>query len=600
MTVSRAARVAERAWLAAALLVSAVAVGTIIPQDWVGIDEGALSLAARNVNAGYLPHRDFTYPYTGGLAFLGALTAQLFGETMIAARWVLFACFLPWLLGVWSIARRICEPAIAATVVALCATWTLPMYPAALPTWYLLFLMTAVVLALLRWEEDGHPRWIFAAGLLCGLAIVLKQTGLYLLVASGLGVLAIRQSKAAASGDARPNPVIVSLLILGFAVPALIVARRGVVTGDLLLIVVPVAAVLGALILRERRLGSGPPREVYGAWVRLLAGALVFPAFLVTVFAVRGGLGAAVDGLLRESARTVGFIEAAMKPLGVVLAHGLPPMAVAAGLLLMKPSRLQVGLSFLAAGVAFTLAWKTDPGYRAVWHFTTLIVPVCASVVLWDETSRRHARPASALVLILAAAMALQGLNQFPLGAANYFGYVAPLAFLLAIALAATRGLERRLAFAGVLLLTYALRFHRIGDVGTLAFGPIWRENTYPLPGPHAGVSVSREDAATYTRLLELVAAHGGPDSVAAGPELPALYVLSGTRRLVRQPYLFIDDEHADSAAMAAALDIASTRSVAIQEAPTLVPRIGPEARAWLANRFPNAERVGTIEFRWR
>jgi hypothetical protein len=598
--MSSVTRIPERAWLIAALLVAGITVGTALAHDWTPLDEGTLSLSSRYVNAGFLPHRDFTYPYTGGLAFLGALTARAFGDTMLGARWVLFAVFLLWLCGTWGIARRLCTPPVAAIVVILAAFWSLLMYPAAQPTWYLLFLMTGAVAALLRWDERNEARWVVVAGLLCGLGIVLKQTGLYLLVAAGLGVLAIRQSKQSATHGARANPVVLALLTIGFAVPALLVARKGVLTGDALIVAVPIAAVLATLLLRERRAGSGPASELIAAWSRLLAGAAVFPALLLSVYAARGGLGAAVDGLLRESVRTFGRIETDMKPLGIVLAHGLPVAIVAVILLRLKPSRLQLGLSVAAAGVAFALAWMSDPGYRAVWHFTTLIIPAAALGVAWYERRRDPGHPVPSSILLVAAAMALQGLNQFPFGAANYFGYVAPLAFLLVAMMASWRGAERRLVFVAALPLAYAFRFHRIGDVGTLAFGPVWREATHALPGPHAGLFVVEEDSATYARLLELVRANGGPDSVVAGPELAALYVLSGTTRLVRQPYLLVDDEHADSAAVAAALDVASTRAVAIQDAPIFLPRLRPDAREWIAIRYPNAERVGSIEFRWR
>ena len=128
----------------------------------------------------------------------------------------------------------------------------------------------------------------------------------------------------------------------------------------------------------------------------------------------------------------------------------------------------------------------------------------------------------------------------------------------------------------------------------------MWWDDAHQLPGAHGKLLVTTADSATHARVVALIAEHGGAETFAAGPELPALFVLAGTKRLVSQPYLLAPDANADSTALAVAVDAARTRLVVINSAPQFLPAVSASARLWLAHRFPFSERVGAMEVRWQ
>ncbi|HVZ50284.1 MAG TPA: glycosyltransferase family 39 protein [Gemmatimonadaceae bacterium] len=609
---------AAAGWAATACGIAVVTVATKLPHDWVPFDEGTIALSARMVAAGYLPHRDFAYPYTGALAWWNAAGVRAFGPSMLVPRWQLFALFLAWLPAVWSLTRRFAPPALAAASMALAAWWSVLVYPAAMPTTVVLFLTTWSLVALARWADDERPRWLVLAGVCAGTAITVKQTGLYTLVGAGLGVLAIAQARAAEPGGEAPgargpiDAVVTALLGAGMLVPAVIVWRRGVLGGELLL-ALPLMGVMGALGARGRTPGAGRAlrRTVVASWGALLAGAAVPVVALVAWFAANGALGALYDGAVVGGERTAATIARAMPPVLPMIALAMPVAAAVwmAGWPRTAPRRMAAAT--VGALVICVAAMEYVPAYRAVWYAAQVMACAAVCGVAWQ--SRRAAVPYGhrGVPLAIACATALLGLNALPYAAPNYFAYAAPLAVLSGIAwwsvardgvAAAGRPASPwlRSPLPVLLFLAFGGWFHRIGSVHTVGDGSIWWDDAHRLVGPAGGVRVTAADSATYARLRELVAAHGGPDAFAAGPELSALYLLSGTTRVVRQPFLLVPDAHADSTAMAQLLDTTATRAVAINLAPTFLPVPGPGVRAWLAARYPFAERVGDIDFRWR
>jgi hypothetical protein len=331
----------------------------------------------------------------------------------------------------------------------------------------------------------------------------------------------------------------------------------------------------------------------------------------VAWFAGHGALGALYDGAVVGGERTATTIARPMPPVPSMIALAMPVAAAAwlAGRPRAAPLRMVAGV--VGALIMCGAAMEYVPAYRSIWYAAQ--VAACAAVcgVAWQSRRATCAHARGGVPLAIACATALLGLNAVPYAAPNYFAYVAPLALLSGIAwwavardgaAAAGRPVSPwlRSPLPVLLALAFGGWFHRIGSVHTVGDGSIWWDDAHPLVGPAGGVRVTAADSATYARLRELVAAHGGPEAFTAGPELSALYVLSGTTRVVRQPFLLVPDAHADAAAMARLLDTTATRAVAINDAPTFLPRIDPGARAWLATRYPFVERVGDIDFRWR
>ena len=165
---------------------------------------------------------------------------------------------------------------------------------------------------------------------------------------------------------------------------------------------------------------------------------------------------------------------------------------------------------------------------------------------------------------------------------------------------AARAGLAQRTIIPAAVLLLFGGWFHRIGNVATVGFGPIWWDDAHALPGPHGRLLVSSADSAQQSRIVALIAEHAGSDQFAAGPELPQLFVLAGTRRLVAQPYLLAPDARADAAGIRAAIDTMRIRMVVLNDAPHFLPPLSASARVWISTQYPNSERVGDVDVRWR
>ena len=617
-------------WAGGATGVALISVATMVLHGWVPMDEGAAVLSAWYVTDGALPHHDFSYPYTGALPYVHALGLRLFGDTMASMRYTLVLAFAAWLPAVWIIVRRFVSAPIAALVLVTAAWWSLYVYPAAVPTWYLLFLTTWSLLAIAKWGDAGQTGWLIVAGLACGVAITLKQTGLYTLVGAGLGVLAYDQAGDGASigtaadgthrhHDGRLRPWMVwTFLGIGAIGPCAIALTRGAWTAESILLAAPLLAVLGALALREHRVRqgasdrSGQWAPLLRAWAVLGAGAAVPVVMLVAWYAWHGALPGLADGLVRGTLASAATIDRPMPPLVDVLGMGAPLIVVAAVTGFARSRWVRIAAGVASAFAICAAAYFRVPAYLAVWYFAMLLLPVLATGTAAVARTTSLASRDVALVVAIAAAAALLALNQYPYAAPNYFGFVAPLVIVLGASLAgvmtrdpAGRGpgvlrAAARSPFALATLLLFGGWFHRIGSVETVGTGSVWIDSDHPLAGPYGGLSVTSVDSASYDRIAHLIKDHGGADSLIAGPELPELFALTGRRSVVWNPYLLAGVRPVDSATIATAVDTSAVRIVAINHEPLFVDRVSAEARSWLARRYPHAERVGPIELRWR
>lgn len=592
-----------RAYAIGAWLVGVVSIASMVANGWVPLDEGTTLLAARWVEGGALPHRDFAYPYTGGLTLLHALALRIGGDSMLAPRISLLAGFAVWLPAIWILARRFVEPPVAALTVVACAWWSLLVYPAAMPTWYVLFLATWATVALAGWYDSARLRWVVLAGVAAGIAVTFKQTGLATLVAAGFGVLAIHLQREANANATEKGPkrnwLSVALLAVAMIVPLAIVMRRGIGSGEALTIALPLAAVILALGRGAWSTSASglATRRLLVAWGAFVAGALIPVGGLIAWYSAHGAFDSLVTANTVGMIRTATTIEQAMTPWPTMLAYGLPAVLII-GVWAYACNRVRSPAAAFAVGgtlaiVVLLAAAKFTASYRGIWFAAQVVLPLAAVVIA------RRAATADPIPLVVVAAAALLAINQVPFGAPNYFAYVAPLGFLAAVSVSSA--LPRRAVLAVLFaLVAFGGWFHRIGSVHTVGFGPIWWDDAHALPGPHGQLRVTTGDSATYDRLTALVAAHGGAERFIAGPELGALYALAGTRRVVAQPYLLTDDPQGDSTAIASVVDTATIRAIAINGAPRFLPRVSAGAQAWIEARYPNVERVGSVDFRWR
>src|SRR6478609_658945 len=156
------------------ILLAAVLLASDLNQGWVPHDEGALGQSAERVLAGQVPHRDFDEIYTGALAYMHALSFSIAPHASTTMRAPVFVFALFWVAAMYAIARRFVPPVGAAIVAITALVWSVPNYPAALPSWFNLFFATFGTLALLRNRETGRRHWLVLAGMAGGISFLFK------------------------------------------------------------------------------------------------------------------------------------------------------------------------------------------------------------------------------------------------------------------------------------------------------------------------------------------------------------------------------------------------------------------------------------------
>ena len=598
--------------LAVAMEVSSVTTWAQLDQGWVPLDEGTIAGAAEQVLRGALPHVDFTYPYSGALPFYHAIAMRLFGVTLMASRYALFVAFLLWLPAIWWLARRACGNHWAALITIVAAWWSVMIYSAAMPSWYLLFLATWIVVAIERWHTTGHDRWLAVAGVAAGTAIIIKQTGLYLLAGALLGMLFCEQEQSSPGRDGtsvntstrRTNPfVIVALAAAAVAVAVLLGARVGR-SGELLELVLPIGAMLVLAASREVRLtvpGTHRLRRLLLLTALISVAAAVPIALLVLRYVSVGAGRALVAGAVHEGFARVPLLQSALPSAWTILAYASPVFFLLALEYRARQRWWAPVIGGIAAVGLVALAFASRSAYLALWYFGMSVLP--AAIVLAAVTARRGWRrqiPLDPVVLAVAGMTALFSLNQFPYSAPNYFAYVAPLAILTAALIAAHYHALPKLVFGGTALAVFAGIALRVGSVHTIGLAATWWDDNHRLAVARGGLRIPAADSAKYTDILRLVTEHRGTGTVYAGPELPEIYFLSGAHSPLREVYRFLPAGTVDSTQMALSFDVRAANIVLINHAPLFLDPIPPSVLAWLAIRYPESTRIGTIEARWR
>ena len=609
--MSTSAAESQRRRTLVSLVIAAIAAGlsiwTVLDRGWVPFDEGTIAQAAERVMHGEVPHRDFADPYTGGLPWLHALAMRVFGVTLMAPRYALFIAFLLWLPAVWWLARRSCGRRWAVAITILAAWWSLPVYPAAMPTWYLLFLGTWIVVALERWHASGQARWLVATGLACGIAVTIKQTGLYLLAGALLGVLFREQEdtrlrwNGAAPAGSTDAIIVVLVAALGALVTKLLAIGLG--SGDVLHLLFPIGSLLLLAALREWRLTDDRVlrwRTLLRAAGIVIAAAAVPVVIFLLPYLRHGALDSLFAGAVGAGINRMSALHLGMRPAGTLIIAVLPVYGV---LLLEAMSRERPPLRIVALVLGVALLWfsiRSVEGYRRLWYFGTSILPLAvATVCCAGYRAWRANRMLDPVLLALAGITAFQALNQFPFSAPNYYAYVAPLAILTAGAAAAQFHALTRLYAATLILAGFSGVVLRIGSVHSVGGYPIWWDYAHRLAVPRGGLLVTTYDSVRYGRVVELVARHRSAGAVYAGPELPEVYFLTASKSPGPDSYSLFAAPATDSGQLARVFNPAAADVLVIKRRPMFGPPLPPDVYRWLADRYPVGERIDTLEVRW-
>ena len=605
-----------RLLLLGVFVVSALYVAWHLGRGWVAHDEGALGQSAERLLNGELPHRDFDEIYTGGLSWLNAAAFRLFGTALFSMRLVLFAVFLVWVPAVFYLASRLVRPVAAAGVTLLCVVWSLPNYPAPLPSWYNLFLTVFGIAALFRWLEDRRPRWLVAAGVAAGLSLLVKVVGLYFVAGVLLFLVfqAHEQSRAAAGPAARRGvaySVFTTVALLMFSAALFMVVRGQLYPGEVLQLVLPAALVAGLLIRNEWTLPAGDSRTRFAVLMRLVAPFLlgfVLPVALFLIpFARAEALGAFFNGVFLLPSRRIGVASYRMlSPWSMLALVPLGLLALYARRMAGRMTRRHV-LALACVLVAYLVATARVPLlYRVVWYAVRNLLPVLLTIGVVVLARVRPADAESPLLrartMLLLSVAAVFSLVQFPFSVPIYFCYMAP---LVALAAAALLRYARRVALAvPALLLAFLIAFAVLRTNTSTLFGMGTLYQPYPqtasLGLSRGGLQVPARDAAMYQAVVAVLQRHARGGYTWASPDCPEIYFLSGLRNPTRSLFDFFDDEAGRTERVLALLERHGVTAVVLNSAPSFTAGIPVDLVNALESRYPFAANVGKFHIRWQ
>src|SRR5688572_8827169 len=576
-----------------------------VRRGWVPHDEGMIGQSAAWVLGGALPHIDYQEPYTGGLTWLHAAVFRFAGIDLVYPRWLLFAGAAIAQALTYLILRRYLSPISAALGAWLALAWSFPNYFAALPSWWVLICALACLWSFIRYVETGFLRYAAVAGLAAGIAILMKQTGLYVLVALVMALLyrgggTERETRVWWPGRALCAGVAVGALGLAMA---LLAARLAL--PDLFYLLLPIAACSRILATADGRHWLRARHEGLRAPLVTSLGAAAVPLACFIAPYVMDRLGALVNGLLVLPQKRVQFASFEMPPAYWILA-GVPLVAMVMPFPTppRAPSRMGhtfgvavaiVGTVLVAASlynvVAYQIIWQSARGFAA-------LLPVAAC---WLLLSRVRDVQQRWILFGCATMLAWTSLVQIPFSAPIYFCYVTPLAVIAAVALASASEALRRpvVSASAAVLLVFAVATMNRGYIYNLGFSHAPSALSVPLNLGRAHMAVSAADSAAYRRVLDLIAAHIGDGPLVAGPDCPEVYFLTGRASPSGTLFDFFGDHVSDG--WVTDLPGWRTASVVVLNHERRFS-FGPSADlvAKVRHEFPNAEAAGTLEVRWR
>jgi hypothetical protein len=588
-------------WLLAALYLA-----LHLRHHWVAFDEGELGQAVDRVLAGQLPHRDFDDIWTGALAQYHALIFRLVGPSLFSLREALYVAFLLWLPAVYALARRVAPVIPSAATMALAAIWTVPNYPAAIPSWYILFLATWGALALAHYAESKHRRWLLTAGLVAGAAITLKVIGLYFVAATLLWLTFLERDRAESATDGLPDRIY-SVLVT-YALAAFVYALYRFAThvpssgtGALLHFVLPATLIAVFLVVREWRapvlLASRHRFAYLATMVAPFALGAVIPVALFLIPYVRShSVHALIDGVFVGPQRRFTFASAPPPSPDTALFPALGWLLVLAP---VKRTRAALAAVSVALATLLAAAWRGGAIYADLWLFIqhSSWCIVLAGVL----TLPRVKSPARQYLALFLSLTALCGLVRIPYAVPAYEFYYAPFEILTVLAIAYLRPTG-----PGPVIAPFAafLALFAVGIVTPNRYTydgfPIVKHPDVPLHIARTGLMVPAPDAAEYEAVVRLVNLHVPPGAALyAAPDCPEIPYLTQRRNPTPTILDFLDDPSTHVANAVKAIEDPGTGGAVIYITPHQSPPLDPTISGAIRRRFPDSVAVGAFVVRW-
>jgi hypothetical protein len=507
-------------------------------------------------------------------------------------------------------------------VTLLAVAWSVPIYPAAMPSWYNLFFATFAVAALLRHLEARTRRWLFLAGLCGGLSFLIKSPGLYLFAGILLFLLFLEQSQTredairqsvgkGATGKA--YKIFLDVCVMAFVIALVLLIRKLADISELYFFVIP-GLVLGLVLFsRERRDASISAglrfRRLSRLTLPFLGGVAVPIAIFLIPYAALHSLGTFYRGVFVLPFLRISRAVFLPPKMGDLISMAPLIAIVSFAIYSKRRESLAVGGAILAFLATVFVVSTQDRivysfAFRSIQTLMPVIVIAGATVIArggegWKSSELNRQR----MFLVLSAA-ALCSLVQFPYSSPTYFCYVAPLIALAALAILQGRRVVPRLVPAAFACFYLAFAMFRV----TPGYLLDWMNQFYlPAPATEAlamnragGLQVDPDTAQKYDRLIALVQQKAKNGRLFAGPDSPEVYFLSGMQNPTPMIFDFSEDYAEQMPRIIRTLDAVQPNVVVINRLPDFTTPFSGDLRKELEARYPEMTNIGKFQVRWR
>ncbi len=532
----------------------------ISDRGWIPHDEGLLAQSAERVLQGQWPHADFDDPYTGGLAFYHAMLFKLFGINLYSLRLGLLGFSVAGAVAIYFILGRLTAPWLSALLTALAMAWSTPNYFAGLPSWYNLFLALFCTVALMRFFDTSRGKWLFVAGLFCGLSFLVKSTGIFSACAAILAIVFHEQETAerGRGGELKGKinwilfAILVCFALLGFSTAILLFIQNRPTPMDFFHFVMPVAAGCLFLMWNEWRLGPSEGLNRFRrllAWESIFISGVVLPvgAFLIP-YIYSNQLVSFIEGVFVLPQKRISWSsyplpewKSVLWSLPVAIWIFIPGMVRKR----WDPWWLAIPVFALSLGLIVFGSW--DGVYARIWDSTRPLVPLsvlAGCLLLARRSSLDESLSKRSLLFSLLISCALLSLLQFPYAFAIYFCYVAPMFITACCALSLlSKGSPRWILLGcAVMYFGFAVVWLHRGHIRRIGVQFVPYDNVASLSIPRFGLKTTQAQADLYQQVIEEIQKHSRDgDTIYATADCPEIYFLAARRNPTRSFYDFFE-----------------------------------------------------------
>ena len=376
------------------VLVTGAVLFFVIPNQMIVHDEGQYAEGAVRILRGELPHRDFHEMYTGLLSFAHAGVFLALGKKLVHLRHFMILLGLPACWAAFDIGVRLTGRLVFSSILGFAAIYlSAGVIHAPMANCYMVFLAIFCLWTLVRASSSGRYYWFLILGIILGLALCAKITGIYLVAAVGLAVAC---SVAKSNGQAK---IFTANLIWQFtlfslaAIAPIVLLRSNLTVDSVAFFAAPIWISSFAIFLFRVEVSW----EVLKRYVCVGAGLLGVCLIFLSPWWIEGAIPELAFGVFELPKLRLTSISAS---------YPVPPLIGLTGFYLM----LFPLACFLPAG---NLQWQ-----RYLQMFAVIGVAICLLVGLIDDQLTK--------LLSFQSQISLNGWRWLPLGisiCSTYFVY---------------------------------------------------------------------------------------------------------------------------------------------------------------------------------